>query len=87
MTQAAGQSNPNCRVLLGVPTHSVGLPSHNLKAGNLTMALRGVREGLDDPGAAPSAFVGVSPFADYTTSAQDWHTYETLWRAPERSRP
>ncbi len=51
------------------------------------MALRGVREGLDDPGAAPSAFIGVSPFADYTTSAQDWHTYETLWRAPERSRP
>jgi spore germination protein YaaH len=79
VTHAAGQGNPQCRVLLGVPTYGAGFFSHNPRAENLTMALRGVREGLADPGADLSVFAGIAPFADYTTSAQDWQTYATLW--------
>ena len=87
VTHAVAQGNPKCRVLLGVPTYGGGLSFHNPRAENLTMALRGVREGLADPGANVSVFAGVAPFADYTTSAQDWNTYKALWPAPDQSRP
>ncbi len=82
VTRAVGEGNPKCRVLLGVPTYGAGLPSHNPHAENLAMALRGVREGLRDPGADLSVFAGVSLFADYTTSQQDWNTYQTFWLTP-----
>ncbi|MCW3052204.1 MAG: hypothetical protein JWN14_1374, partial [Chthonomonadales bacterium] len=79
VTHAAGQGNPKCRVLLGVPTYGKGFFSHNTHAETLTMALRGVREGLADPGADISVFAGIAPFAEYTTSVQDWKVYEKLW--------
>lgn len=87
VTHAAGQGNPQCRVLLGVPAYGDGFFSHNPHAENMKMALRGVREGLADPGADVSVFVGAAPFADYTASAQDWKVYETLWTAPRFSPP
>ena len=82
VTHAARQGNPQCRVLLGVPSYGKGFFSHNPHAENMTMALRGVREGLADPGAESSVFAGIAPFADYTASSQDWKTYKTLWPAP-----
>ncbi len=48
------------------------------------LALRGVREGLADPGADVSVFAGIAPFADYTTSVQDWKLYEKLWLRPDQ---
>ena len=87
VTQAAERGNPKCRVLLGVPTYGAGLPSHNPQAENLEMALRGVREGMAESRSDPSVFAGVSLFADYTTSAQDWQTYDALWLAPSPARP
>jgi hypothetical protein len=84
VTHAAGQGNPQCRVLLGVPTYGPGFFSHNPHAESLTMALRGVREGLADPGADVSVFAGIAPFADYSSSAQDWKVYEALWSVPTR---
>ena len=87
VTRAVKQGNAKCRVLLGVPTYGEGLPSHNPKAETLAMALRGVREGLADPAADPSVFAGVSLFADYTTTAQDWRAYNVSWLDRERSRP
>ena len=86
VTHAAGQGNPHGRVLLGVPTYGKGFFSHNPRAENLPMALRGVRAGLEDPAANASIFAGIAPFADYTTSAQDWQTYTTLWSAPTPQR-
>lgn len=79
VTHAVGRPGARCRVLIGVPTYGDGLRSHNPHAENLTMALRGVREGLSSPYADPSIFEGIAPFAEYTTSPQDWQTYETLW--------
>lgn len=77
--RAVRNANGNCRVLLGLPTYGHGLPSHNPRAENLANTLRGVREGLADPAANPSAFAGVAMFADYTTTATDWSTNERLW--------
>lgn len=77
--QDAAQSAHNCRVLLGLPTYGDGFRSHNPRAENLRLALRGVREGLHDPGAQLSTFEGVALFADYTTDDKDWQTYSDLW--------
>jgi hypothetical protein len=79
VTHEVGESNPNCKVLLGVPTYGDGLRSHNPRAENLPNGLRGVRDGLDDPGSNVAAFSGVAIFADSTTTARDWDMYERLW--------
>jgi hypothetical protein len=77
--QAASRANPDCRILLGVPTYGPGLLSHNPRAENIALALRGVREGLADPKANRDSFAGVALFADYTTEPEEWKTYQTLW--------
>ncbi len=79
VTQAVAGSNPRCRLLFGVPTYGAGGFSHNPRAENLALALRGVREGLADPRADAFVFAGVAPFADYTTRSEDWATYRALW--------
>ena len=76
------QANPRCRVLLGLPTYGPGFLSHNPRAENISMALRGVREGLAASGADKPGFAGVALFADYTTEPDEWQTYENLWLRP-----
>lgn len=71
-----------CRVLFGLPTYGRGGLSHHAYAENIRMALIGVREGLADPRACPAVVAGVAPFADYTTQASDWRTYEKWWLRP-----
>ncbi len=78
-TRAAAKGNPNCRVIIGVPTYSAGGPAHNARAENLRMALKGVREGLADPQTVPGAFAGIAPFADYTTQPDEWREYQADW--------
>ena len=78
-TRAAAQGNPQCRVIIGVPTYLAGRRSHHAHAENLRIALIGVRQGLADPHALPSAFAGIAPFADDTTTAKDWREYEVDW--------
>lgn len=79
VTRAVRAGNPECRVLIGVPTYGAGPPSHHAWSENLSMALKGVREGLADPRAAPEVFAGVAPFADYTTQPDEWAEYRRLW--------
>ena len=83
VTRAAQQSNPKCRVLMGVPTYAAGGASHHAHAENLTFALRGVRAGLARTGNNRRAFAGVALFADYTTSPSEWETYRRLWLTPD----
>lgn len=84
VTRATMRGNPNCRVLLGVPTYEDGGPSHHPHAENLYLALKGVREGLADSQSAPDAFAGVAIFADYTTDNGEWHTYRKWWLQKEQ---
>lgn len=81
VTQAVARGNPNCRVLLGVPTYGDegSLPSHRAHAENIRLALKGVREGLIDSRADRSVFAGVAVFADYTTEPEEWDLYQRLW--------
>ncbi|HTQ09422.1 MAG TPA: hypothetical protein VMI31_05065 [Fimbriimonadaceae bacterium] len=61
----------SCRVLMGLPTYIRGGRSHNPRAENLKLALKGVRDsaGVD----------GVALFADYTTDSVDWNWYRQAW--------
>lgn len=79
VTRAAARGNPNCRVLLGVPTYGKGGASHHPYAENVYLALKGVREGLTDERANRSAFAGVAVFADYTTQPDEWEMYQRWW--------
>ena len=75
----AARANPRCRVLLGLPTYGPGFLSHNPRAENIGMALRGVRRGLSESDTENTNFAGVALFADYTTEPDEWQTYEKLW--------
>jgi hypothetical protein len=79
VTRAAAKGNPQCSVVLGIPTYEKGGFSHHAYAENIRMALKGVREGLANPNAKVSAFQGVAIFADYTTDKDEWKTYRDLW--------
>ncbi len=79
VTNAAYRANPDCRVLIGIPTYGKGFLSHNPHAENIRMGLKGVREGVEDSGTGRRSFAGVAVFADYTTQPNEWATYEELW--------
>lgn len=79
VTRAVARGNPRCRVLIGLPTYGKGPRSHHAGAENIRTALKGVREGLEDPRTKRSVFAGVAPFADYTTQPEEWEGYRALW--------
>jgi len=68
----------NCRVLIGVPTYKDGGLSHHVHAENLRVALRAVREGLENNPNA-SRVDGAAIFADYSTNAREWATWKRDW--------
>jgi spore germination protein YaaH len=72
-------ANPSCKVLIGIPTYSSRTLKHNPRAENITLALRGVRAGVQKSGIAGASFAGVAVFVDYTTTQQDWNQYHRLW--------
>jgi hypothetical protein len=71
-TQAAAKANPKCRVLIGVPTYGPAGLSHNIRAENLGLALKGIREAMTNKHANLATFAGVAIFADYTTDNDEW---------------
>jgi hypothetical protein len=66
-----------------LPTYGKGGRAHHPRAENLRLGLKGVREGLASGAANTSVFEGIAPFADYTTDADEWQTYETFWLRAE----
>lgn len=76
VSRAAMKGNPQCRVILGVPTYEDGGRSHHLRAENLRMALKAARA----CGSAPLANMeGLAIFADYSTDAKEWKQWRELW--------
>lgn len=75
-------ANPNCELLIGLPTYEEPTPSHDLRAENPRLALKGVREAYT---TAPSNFTGIALFADYTTDATEWKLYNSLWHQPKQN--
>jgi hypothetical protein len=74
---------PDCELLVGVPTYEELSVWHYPRAENAGSGLQGAIEGLREMrrnGLLPSNIRGVALFADWTTSPQEWETYEQLWR-------
>jgi hypothetical protein len=84
VTTAVADSNSACRVQLGIPTYEKGIFAHSNWSETVEMALKGVREGLSDPRAHREVFDGVTPFAEYTTSPDEWAAYEKWWIQPTK---
>jgi hypothetical protein len=82
VSKAVGRGNPECRLLIGIPTYGPGFLSHNPRAENIAISLKGVRDGLADRRTNASTFAGVALFADYTTDPSEWETYHRLWLSP-----
>ncbi len=76
---AVQRGNPDCRVLFGLPTYKDGPPCHSPHAERLSLAIKGVREGLDAMGAQAGNCEGIALFADYTTTPDDWEVYRRGW--------
>jgi len=81
VTRAVARGNPECRVLLGLPTYpdENSFLSHHAHAENIRLGLKGVREGMSDLRAEPSVFAGVALFANWVTEPEEWQTYRDLW--------
>jgi hypothetical protein len=71
--------NTNCKLMEGVPTYEDITPAHNRQAENLLVALIGVKDGLADPNCNRAAFAGIAPYAEFTTSAEEWDIYNRYW--------
>lgn len=76
---AVAKSNRDCGLLIGLPTYPDGTASHNPRAENLVLGLKGVREGLETEAGSRATVKGVALFADYTTTDRDWQTFRNLW--------
>jgi hypothetical protein len=80
VTSTVALANPNCRVLIGIPSYEAGDGiTHDPQSENIRMALKGVREGLADPTTNTQTFAGVSIFAEYTTDEKEWEEYYREW--------
>lgn len=79
VTRAVHAGNPTCRVMLGVPTYGKAGWGHNLQSETLRLALKGVREGANDPRTDAAAFDGVAIFAEHTTTVAEWREYRRDW--------
>ncbi|WP_344266305.1 glycoside hydrolase family 18 protein [Actinomadura napierensis] len=63
----------------------VGVPTYRPKmdwAENLTVALRGVRRGIDELKRPPKRPYGVGVYADWTTGPAEWARYRATWLPP-----
>jgi hypothetical protein len=73
------RANPQCEVIIGLPTYEDGTPSHNPHAENISLGLKGVRAGLASSDEARISVQGVALFADYTTDEREWKIWDDEW--------
>jgi hypothetical protein len=67
------------RVLFGVPTYDESGLMHRAGVETLENALLGVVAGLRGTGEG-GTFEGVAVYAEWTTDAEEWATYDRVWR-------
>jgi spore germination protein YaaH len=69
----------NAEVLIGIPTYDEARANHDPKTENIDNALRGIIAALNGDQTVHNQLAGVSVYADWTTDADEWTTYEQLW--------
>jgi hypothetical protein len=79
VTRTLVGSGASARVLMGVPTYDPTGMMHRAGVETPANALLGVISGLRGVGGG-GTFEGVALYAEWTTDADEWATYERLWR-------
>jgi hypothetical protein len=79
VTRSLARSRTRARVLLGVPTYDQTGLMHRAGVETPENALLGVIAGLRGVGGG-GTFEGVALYAEWTTDAAEWQSYERLWR-------
>lgn len=73
----------HARVLIGVPTYDATGLMHRPGVETLENALLGIVAGLRGAGGG-GTFEGVALYAEWTTTPEEWSTYERVWRGGAR---
>ncbi len=73
-----------CVWLLGLPAYEDDEPWHRPEVETIDEALRGLNDAFEQ--GAPANFRGVAIYASWTTDAQEWTSYDQLWRKLEEPR-
>jgi Glycosyl hydrolases family 18 len=79
VSSALHGSGSRARVLVGVPTYPGAGIMHRTGVENAENALAGIVAGLRGLGAG-GTFEGVALYAEWTTDAEEWLTYDRVWR-------
>ena len=82
MTRNLAQGG-RARVLFGIPTYDGTGLMHRADIENPENAITGLVAGLRGLGGG-GTFEGVALYAEWTTDAEEWRTYERLWRNDRR---
>ncbi len=82
MTRTLAQGG-RARVLFGIPTYDGTGLMHRADIENPENAITGLVAGLRGVGGG-GTFEGVALYAEWTTDAEEWRTYERLWRNDRR---
>jgi hypothetical protein len=86
VTRALVGASPRVRVLIGVPTYDETGVMHRAAVETPENAIPGIVAGLRGVGGG-GTFEGIALYAEWTTDAAEWASYERLWRggAPTRA--
>ncbi len=78
-TTALPADRTGARVLMGVPTYEPRGIMHRRDVETIENALLGIVSGLRGVGGG-GTFEGVALYAEWTTTDEEWSTYDGLWR-------
>jgi hypothetical protein len=67
------------QILIGVPAYDAQLPTHDPAVENVTSAVSGIREGIQQAGDGATVIKGIAIYAEWQTTADDWSQIKALW--------
>ncbi len=67
-------------LLIGIPTYEDDKESFDPAVENMETGLRGVINGLNNKRTDVDAFTGVSIYANWETTSEEWDIYQQLWQ-------
>lgn len=76
---AIASSKSQCKLLVGVPAYEDVTLGHHAHAESIELALVGVKNAMQNKEITSNVIEGVAPYAEYTTDASEWQTYEKYW--------
>jgi hypothetical protein len=72
-----------CEIVMGVPAYEDDKAYHRPNVENIEHGIRGVNQGLERLDEVPHHFRGIAVYSSWTTDADEWDTYQKLWRGTE----